>query len=112
MSWQRIFEAARSANSPVIVTDVAGREPLVVLPLTEYERLLEHRSKEPKDEVETLSPDMELSTIETPPDEFLAAVEEQEAEKPPKMEELAQEDKSGLSLEERFYLEPADEGTV
>lgn len=40
MSWQRIMEVARKQGMPVIVTDVAGREPMVILPLEGYERLL------------------------------------------------------------------------
>lgn len=41
MSWQRIFELARRQKSPLIVTDIAGREPIVVIPLEAYERLVE-----------------------------------------------------------------------
>jgi nicotinamidase-related amidase len=33
MSLQRIIELARRQGMPVILTDVAGREPMVVLPL-------------------------------------------------------------------------------
>ena len=112
MSWQRILEAARNSGSPVIVTDVAGREPLAVLPLAEYERLLEARAK--KAQADAMPPALadEVPVIEVPPDVFLAETGEQEAEKAPKMEEISQDDKSGLSLEERFYLEPTDEGTV
>ena len=41
MSWQRIIEVARKQGMPVIVTDVAGREPMVLMPLNGYERLLD-----------------------------------------------------------------------
>lgn len=41
MSWQRIIEVARKQGMPVIVTDVAGREPMVLLPLEGYERLVD-----------------------------------------------------------------------
>ena len=41
MSWQRILEIARHRGMPMIVTDIAGREPLVVLSLDEYESLNE-----------------------------------------------------------------------
>lgn len=41
MSWQRIIEVARRQGMPVIVTDVAGREPMVLMPLDGYERLLD-----------------------------------------------------------------------
>lgn len=41
MSLQRVLELARRQGAPVIVTDVAGREPLVILPLEAYEQLLD-----------------------------------------------------------------------
>ena len=39
MSLQRIFESARKLGLPVIVTDPAGREPMVVLPLEQFEAM-------------------------------------------------------------------------
>lgn len=41
MSLQRVLDFARRQTLPVVVTDVAGREPLVVLPLEVYEKLVE-----------------------------------------------------------------------
>jgi nicotinamidase-related amidase len=41
MSLQRIIELARRQGMPVILTDVAGREPMVVLPLEAYEKMLD-----------------------------------------------------------------------
>lgn len=41
MSFQRILELARRNGLPMVVTDVAGREPMVLLPLGEFERLTE-----------------------------------------------------------------------
>jgi hypothetical protein len=41
MSLQRIIELARRQGMPMIITDVAGREPMVVLPLEVYEGMLE-----------------------------------------------------------------------
>ena len=41
MAWQRIFELARRKNTPLIITDIAGREPMVVLPLDVYERMVD-----------------------------------------------------------------------
>ncbi len=52
MSWQRILEAARRQGMPVIVTDIAGREPMVLLPFDRYERMLETGSPLADDEAE------------------------------------------------------------
>jgi hypothetical protein len=41
MSFQRILESARRMGAPLIVTDAAGREPMVVMSLQTYERLSE-----------------------------------------------------------------------
>ncbi len=46
MSFQRILDWARRESVPVIVTDVAGREPMVILPFSEYERLTERQKGE------------------------------------------------------------------
>jgi len=88
MSLQRVLETARRTGTPVIVTDVAGREPLVVLPLEQFEALTgesKHvatekgsaRAEEVPLRIETLS--VNLPTGED------------------------------LSLEERFYLEPIED---
>ena len=50
MSWQRIIEVARKQGMPVIVTDVAGREPMVLMPLNGYERLLDGATPPSTDE--------------------------------------------------------------
>ena len=41
MSLQRVLELARRQAMPVVITDIAGREPLVVLPLDIYESLVD-----------------------------------------------------------------------
>lgn len=45
MSLQRVIEIGRKQGIPVIVTDIAGREPMVLLPLDTYERLLDAPSE-------------------------------------------------------------------
>lgn len=45
MSLQRIIELARRQGMPVILTDVAGREPMVVLPLEAYEAMLDDQDR-------------------------------------------------------------------
>ena len=47
MSLQRVIEVGRKQGIPVIVTDIAGREPMVLLPLDSYERLLNAPSESP-----------------------------------------------------------------
>ena len=91
MSWQRIFETARKQGIPVIVTDGAGRDPLVILPLDQFEALTESTVKEPKIEPtpESLRPEPTIA----PPDE----------------KKLVSELMPGLSNEERFYLEPVED---
>ncbi len=44
MSLQRVIELARRQGMPIVVTDVAGREPMVLLPLEIYEDLLNEPS--------------------------------------------------------------------
>ena len=89
MSWQRIFEVARERKLPIIVTDLAGREPMVVMPLEEYERMGEQPKTIPiKMEKEEQIPLPKESPV-VPPN-------------PGVIEDV-------LSLEERFYLEPMDE---
>ena len=57
MSFQRIFDMVRRQGMPMIVTDQAGKSPLVVLPFEVYEALMgEGATKsEPK-----LSPEISL----------------------------------------------------
>jgi len=40
MSMQRVFEMARKMGLPVVVTDVTGREPFVLLPLDQFEAMM------------------------------------------------------------------------
>lgn len=47
MSLERVIEVGRRQGMPVIVTDVGGREPMVLLPLNAYERLLDAPSESP-----------------------------------------------------------------
>lgn len=48
MSLQRIIELARRQGMPIIMTDVGGREPMVLLSLDTYEEMLEVEPSEPK----------------------------------------------------------------
>ncbi|MBM3204477.1 hypothetical protein FJZ48_00645 [Candidatus Uhrbacteria bacterium] len=101
MSWQRIFEVARERKLPIIVTDLAGREPMVVMPLEEYEKLSDHAPSILK----------ELASLQEKPTVIPIKNEQPESVPfpsiPPNSDRGAIED--ALSLEERFYLEPMDE---
>lgn len=39
MSWQRVIETARKIGMPIIITDVVGRDPMVILPLEQFEAM-------------------------------------------------------------------------
>lgn len=39
MSWQRVLKTAQRLGAPVIVTDQAGNDPLIILPLDVYDDL-------------------------------------------------------------------------
>ena len=56
MSWQRIVELARRQKMPVIITDAAGLEPRVLLPLEKYEHLSEGERLLPVYLTEPLNP--------------------------------------------------------
>jgi hypothetical protein len=86
MSFQRIFELVRRQGMPLVVTDEAGKQPLVVLPFDMYEALMEgdgHASRDTRHATPTKEP---------------VPV--------PRMEQLAKEE---ISLEERFYVETPED---
>ncbi|MCE9585855.1 hypothetical protein K8R04_00880 [Candidatus Uhrbacteria bacterium] len=121
MSFQRILETARRMGSPLIVTDAAGREPMVIMALQTYERLGEGVSQATSRKPQNSKPESEEPTVT----EFATMAPQTSSEAPIKQEsapvlreiaiqvmdspEMAQD--SEISLEERFYLEPTDEET-
>ena len=128
MSWQRIFESARKRGLPLVVTDIAGREPLVVMTLEEFERLEEGKKQEVRsqklevriekptvDKIAVPRVQSETLKVETPI--TLQSIVEKEDEMtkiPQESAESAPSEAGGLSLEERFYFEPVEgeEGAV
>ena len=85
MSLQRVFESARKLGLPVVVTDPAGREPFVLVPLDQFEAMAgvgKNDSALHVEEKREVSPSVELITEEVP-----------------EMQEIP--------LEERFYVETA-----
>jgi hypothetical protein len=112
MSFQRILESARRMGAPLIVTDAAGREPMVVMSLQTYERLSEVApALAPKPAASPMAEPTVTEFIQTPvtapskPESapVLQEIAIQVMESP----EMAQD--SEISMEERFYLEPSDE---
>jgi hypothetical protein len=113
MSFQRILESARRMGTPLIVTDAAGREPMVVMSLQTYERLSEVAPvvKGSNPIAPTMTEPTVTEFIQTPvaapskPESapVLQEIAIQVMESP----EMAQD--SEISMEERFYLEPSDE---
>ncbi len=82
MSIQPILETARKFGFPVILTDSAGREPYVLVPLEKFESLVQKsRIGEPRLEA--------AGTVES--------------------SQPSQETFENISLEDRFYLEPLEE---
>lgn len=63
---------------PVILTDVAGREPMVVLPLEAYEALLEEQGAQ-----EGQRPDVKGQRSDTPPDSESPSVQKHERQRDP-----------------------------
>jgi len=126
MSWQRILESARRNGFPVIVTDIAGREPMVIMPFDAFEEMNEAYQvslKAWEDEGESveysdLEPDPEAAFDAPLPsysEEGEVTVENREdstqSVDEPSHEGRSQtsEDVSHLSMEDRFYLEPVDD---
>ena len=110
MSWQRILELARQRNFPVIVTDVAGREPLVIVPFAEYERMGEGGGGKMQEASSKRQEGIRRQDLET------EAFVEFEAEELQKQVDAAvaglvqaPSGEGSMSLEERFYLEPVEE---
>ncbi|MCI0479814.1 hypothetical protein L0Y59_04685 [Candidatus Uhrbacteria bacterium] len=119
MSLQRVLETARKTGTPVILTDVAGREPLVILPLEQFEAMAgvgvdtgKHQSsvrgqesgyspKKPHTEtVDEAFAEMAAERLKSRVEDVAVQIEslvEQGGEKPE------------IPLEERFYLEPVDD---
>ncbi len=119
MSWQRILEVARRRGMPIVVTDIAGREPMVLLPFEQYEQLLEKDSSIfQRRETETL-PDLQIPSVEGTLREepVLSGVDAgqpiiQKAKKSTISAVERGQDTNvdeSLNMEERFYLEPIEE---
>lgn len=107
MSLQRILESARRLRTPVILSDLAGRDPLVILPLDQFEALssLDHPAASPRQDVASvmLAPEPVAEGLQI---EFTA---EQSQKIPQSAETMDMGENPEISLDERFYLEPVAE---
>lgn len=111
MSFQRVIETARKTGVPVIMTDVAGREPMVILSLEQFEAMAGDSAREsaaaPRKEVKK-----EKSELDRDVERALAELAAEKAEA--RLNEVAADVAAGnveeaLSIEERFYLEPVED---
>ncbi len=119
MSLQRVLETARKTGTPVILTDVAGRDPMVILPLEQFEALtgVGAETAKPARRTAPAAPHREAKVpIQDPVDRAFAEMAAERLKN--RMEETAIDleslaDQSPVSmeipLEERFYLEPEDD---
>lgn len=108
MSLQRVFEAARKIGSPVIMTDVSGRDPLVILPLEQFEAFMaegdaekQHVSYEQAEHVKKETMIHPVIGLTSP----IVSEKTQSVEVRPESSVETQD----FALEERFYLEPLDD---
>lgn len=93
MSLQRVFESARKMGVPVIVTDPAGRDPMVVLPLEQFEAMAGEEKLEIPDhgmDSRLRGNDDTIKNFEIPLNQAKNVPDE-------------------LPIEDRFYLEPTDD---
>ncbi len=109
MSMQRVFESARKMGVPVIVTDSSGREPFVLLPLDQFEAMA---GESPARRAPCLSADRSGAVPagrqvgrrnEDVGAQFIA---------PEIPLNVAKNHVEDISLEDRFYLEPAGDETM
>lgn len=124
MSLQRVFESARKLGLPVVVTDPAGREPMVVLSLEQFEAMAgstENVSDEPRSTLPPKAPKNNRKAPETLVEPTLTDLpgyengnKSSEQRSEPVMDEIQVQNQQNpeISLDERFYLEPLEDGSA
>lgn len=117
MSWPQVFKTARRLGAPVIVTDQAGQDPLIILSLEIYEGLADQegtakrqprsRSTEPDESIFELQPEEALPVTSS----RILAKESQKIQDETEIGEQEAEvgNNQEISLDERFYFEPLDD---
>lgn len=128
MSLQRVLETGRKIGMPVIITDLSGRDPMVILPLEQFEAMagtaqkgtsvtkkapveLPRRVPPSSDSAFSLTDSAEQAFADMTAERAKARVEEAATQ----LEAVVAKspENPDFSLEERFYLEPVeDKGEV
>lgn len=112
--FARLLRFAKRTGDRLIVTDEKGGDPMVIMPLSQYESLITGLlgPDEDYDEMPVHSDEEEIGEVEIDP-EFInppLEVVESRAEEPVKpmmaVPQKPQQKPSELSGEEQFYLEP------
>ncbi|MFA6099908.1 MAG: hypothetical protein WC750_03450 [Patescibacteria group bacterium] len=117
MSWSQVFKTARRLGAPVIVTDQAGQDPLIILPLETYDGLVGQGSPAQR----------QPRTRGAEPDESIFEFQSEEVSSTDNSKNLAKESQKvqneveidgqesevdgsqEISLDERFYFEPLED---
>lgn len=105
MSLQRIFESARKLGLPVIVTDLSGRDPMVVLPLEQFEAMAGAGEAREPTPIEMPHP----SKREMVPESAVISPVSLAIEVHSSVPDQVASSSSEISLEEGFYLEQIDD---
>ena len=121
MSLQHVLEVARKNGMPVIITDMSGREPMVIMPLEQFEAMAFSTQSS------TLSTEYRVPSNQSQKDPSLGtrnleldnAIAEMAAERARSRMEDAASQLENLSkqspsdddtpLEERFFIEPTND---
>lgn len=112
MSLQRIIESARKLGVPVIMTDPAGREPLVIVSLEQFEAMA-GTSQEGLQDRQTEDPRYSKFATDNSSSESDSLTQISDSEEVPQdvyLEDMPPTQVSKVMTdEERFYLEPLDD---
>jgi len=112
MSLQRIIESARKLGVPVIMTDPAGREPLVIVSLEQFEAMAGTSQEVLQDKPAEAArySNFDADTAFPEPNLVTQSIEPQDMPQDVYLEDMppAQAPKP-MTDEERFYLEPLDD---
>jgi len=119
MSLQRVFESARKLGVPVIMTDPAGREPLVIVSLEQFEAMAGSSDAAPA-EIQPAASRKPARPVQHQPEAvFNQGMPANDAPRQPERTEPVFEDiqmgaqqNPEISLDERFYLEPLEDGSA
>jgi len=103
MSMQRVFESARKLGVPIILTDPSGRDPMVILPLEQFEAM----AGESHPVAPSQAPAVPLNKAPEPQRSPVMGLTPEEQKS---FEALLMENPD-IPVEERFYLEPVDDGS-